>query len=351
MSNSTENLPQIHNKPLRHSVSIPNTFALKSLACNALLIEERADFALISEYAQQLSPVYIVGGGSNLILPNQLGGLVVLMRQQDVHYLGEQAAHHYIDVVAGEVWHDWVLYAEQQGWPGLENLALIPGTVGAAPVQNIGAYGLEVAQFIDSVEIWDIEQAVFRRLTRDECQFSYRDSVFKTPQGQQWVIASVRFALPVDWQPCLNYPELRREVLSSQGEETQVRSKDILQAVIDIRRRKLPDPSQIPNAGSFFKNPIVSAAQYESLLSSNPQLVAYEQPSGEYKLAAGWLIDQCGWKGRALGNVRVHQNQALVLTNTGHASASDVVAIAQKIRADVQARFGVTLEQEPVNWA
>jgi len=252
-----------------------------------------------------------------------------------------------IDVAAGENWHDWVVTATARGWWGLENLGLIPGTVGGAPVQNIGAYGVELCQRLESVTAWHVAAQNYVTLSRAECDFGYRDSIFKRAKRGEWLIVSVRFALPKAWQPVLTYPDLAGHpqlALVSQA----VTAQAVLEAVCDIRRRKLPDPAVLGNAGSFFKNPVVSALQYQALQARFAKLVAYPQPEGSFKLAAGWLIEYCGFKGLRSGAVGVHAQQALVLVNYGHAQADELLAFASTIREAVQKTFGVLLEIEPV---
>jgi UDP-N-acetylmuramate dehydrogenase len=247
---------------------------------------------------------------------------------------------------AGENWHEFVQWTLAQGLPGLENLSLIPGSVGAAPIQNIGAYGSELAEFFHSLTLFDFATRETRVLSREDCNFGYRDSIFKHALRDRAVIIDVSFALPRQWHPNLRYAELAAELAAHSVSDPT--AQDIADAVIAIRRRKLPDPAEIGNAGSFFKNPVVSQAQHAQLLAEYPQLVSYAQADGSIKLAAGWMIDQCGWKGRSVGAAGVHDRQALVLVNRGGAAGSDVLALATKIVDDVRTRFGVSLETEPV---
>jgi UDP-N-acetylmuramate dehydrogenase len=235
----------------------------------------------------------------------------------------------------------WTL---EQGWGGLENLSLIPGTVGAAPIQNIGAYGSELSQHFQSLHYFDFEDGEVHALSREECEFGYRDSVFKQRLRGRAVILDVTFALPCNWKPQLGYAELSKE-LSDIPHPT---ASEISSAVVAIRSRKLPDPTVIGNAGSFFKNPVVTASVHADLHQRYPELVSYTQADGSYKLAAAWLIDQCGWKGKALGAAAVHDKQALVLINRGGATGAEILALAERIRSDVALRFGVSLESEPV---
>jgi UDP-N-acetylmuramate dehydrogenase len=245
---------------------------------------------------------------------------------------------------AGENWHAFVQWTLDQGLGGLENMSLIPGTVGASPIQNIGAYGAEVKDLFHSLTAFDFATGATRTMDAAACRFGYRDSVFKHEEGRGLAVLDVTFALPRDWRPNLRYAELAQAL----QDDAAPTPRQVSDAVIAIRRRKLPDPLEIGNAGSFFKNPVVAREQCERLLDAWPNLVHHPQPDGTEKLAAGWLIDQCGWKGRSLGRAGVYPKQALVLVNNGGASGPEVLALARAIQADVQTRFGVLLEPEPV---
>lgn len=249
-------------------------------------------------------------------------------------------------VAAGENWHELVEWTLLQGKPGLENLALIPGSVGACPVQNIGAYGLEVMDRIESVRILDLTSLQFRELSATQCRFSYRDSIFKHELAGRAVITSVTFALPVQWQALASYADIARW-LEAAG-IAQPGARDIFNAVVAVRTSKLPDPRVMGNAGSFFKNPIVDAAVLDQLRASWPEIVSYPQPDGRVKLAAGWLIDKAGLKGYCVGGAAVSDRQALVLVNRGGASASDLRLLVAHVKATVAELFAVELEPEPV---
>lgn len=303
--------------------------------------------ALQALFGQHGMPV-ILAGASNVIVPPTITRPVVLVRSRGIELVRQTPKHWIVDVAAGENWHAWVQYSLALGWRGLENLALIPGSVGAAPIQNIGAYGVEVCQRIDAVEIWDFEQKQSRWLSVAACEFGYRDSVFKQARGRNWMVLTVRFALPKQWCPVLSYPDLKPLLDRYQHDPQTVGAQDVFEHVVAVRQAKLPDPALKPNVGSFFKNPVVSAAHFSKLRESFGGLVAYTQSDGSAKLAAGWLIDQCGYKGKRMGPVAVHERQALVLINEGGATANDVLAAAQAIASDVKARFGVKLEMEPV---
>lgn len=321
-----------------------NTLGLPARA-RVLRIREHSILPALSRLAQQGERLFVLGGGSNVVMSAQPQCLIAKVETRGVRLLAEEPDAWVVEAQAGEPWHAFVATCLAQGWPGLENLALIPGTVGAAPVQNIGAYGLELEQRVHSVLAWNMEAAQQVELSPAECGFAYRDSMFKRSDSGRWLILAVRFRLPRVWQALLAYPDVQRHPLL---QDADVSAQQVFDAVCEIRRRKLPDPAVLGNAGSFFKNPLVSAPRAQALLARFPGLVSYPQADGQVKLAAGWLIDQAGWKGRRLGPVGMHAQQALVLVNHGGATADDVRHLADAVREEVLARFGVTLEQEPV---
>ena len=296
--------------------------------------------ALLRWAAAEQWPVKVLGAGSNVLLAEHIEALVVQSAMTTVEQLASTNESTLVAVEAGMNWHQWVLQSLDYGH-GLENLALIPGTVGAAPVQNIGAYGVEVAELIEWVEGVQISTQQPLRLTTSECQFSYRNSIFKHALAGDFIITRVAFRLPHAFTPKLHYGPLQALDAAS------LTAKQLIEQVCRIRSSKLPDPQQIPNAGSFFKNPIVAAAQGEQLALDYPSLPHYPQPQQQMKLAAGWLIEQAGFKGQWHGNVRMHEAQALVLTTNGQASLEDVMALKNKIIKAVEKQFGVTLEPEP----
>ncbi len=325
-----------------------NTLGLAATARDLVRYQSSKQLDQLAQLASAYADVFVLGGGSNVVLPPKLGCLVIKVETQGVRLLEENATHIVVEAQAGQVWHDFVDECINNGWYGLENLALIPGTVGAAPVQNIGAYGVELDQRFHSLDAYNLRTGTQIQMSAEQCGFSYRNSFFKQQPPGQWLILRVRFSLPRQWTPVLTYPDLQRHsMLAAVGD--QVSARQIFDAVCQIRQAKLPDPAVLGNAGSFFKNPVVNAQAYWAIKTQWPGLVAYPQPDDHYKLAAGWLIDQAGWKGRRLGPVGVHQHQALVLVNYGGASARDIHALSQAIKVDVQQRFGVLLEQEPVN--
>ena len=288
----------------------------------------------------------ILGGGCNILVSGDVDATVLRMCIPGRELIASDDDAHYVRAGAGEDWHEFVCWTLEMGWPGLENLARIPGTVGAAPIQNIGAYGLEVCERLASVEAVDLRSGAIVTFSSEDCQFAYRDSIFKHGTSQRFAVTSVTFRLPKRWQPVLRYADLTRE-LSIRAIISPSPSQ-ILAAVIAVRERKLPDPTEIGNAGSFFKNPEISAEHSARLLATHPDMPHYPQADGSEKLAAGWLIEQSGWRGKSEGPVGMYAKQALVLVNLGGATGQDVLQLAQSVRNDVFDRFGVELEMEPV---
>ena len=324
-----------------------NTFGIAARARAYLRITELAQLgAVMADPVLSRMPRLLLGGGSNIVLTGDVDALVLHMAIKGRALIGSDGAHTLVRCGAGENWHSFVQWTLAQGLGGLENMSLIPGTVGAAPIQNIGAYGTELKDVFHSLTVLDLSSGAQRAMGAAECRFGYRDSIFKHADGTGLVIVDVTFALPHAWQPNLRYGELAQAVADAGlAVPTAQQVSDI---VVAIRRRKLPDPAVLGNAGSFFKNPVVTRAQCEQLLAAFPALVHHAQGDGSEKLAAGWLIDQCGWKGRSMGAAGVYPQQALVLVNNGGASGAEVVALARAIQADVAARYGVQLDTEPV---
>jgi UDP-N-acetylmuramate dehydrogenase len=289
-------------------------------------------------------PLLPIGGGSNLLLTRDVDALVLRIASRGIRILGDDGVDVLLEAEAGEPWHPLVLWTLEQGLGGLENLSLIPGTVGAAPMQNIGAYGVELKDVFAGLTALDRETGELREFGLDDCQFAYRDSLFKREPGR-WLILRVRFRLSRAPQLHLDYGPVRQR-LEAEGIAAPT-AKDVSRAVCAIRSEKLPDPMELGNAGSFFKNPLVSAELAQRLRSEHSDLVAYPQADGQMKLAAGWLIERAGWKGFREGDAGVHRLQALVLVNYGSASGNQLHALAQRIQADIAAKFGVELEMEP----
>lgn len=321
-----------------------NTFGFDARARLASHIRSETDLvSALSDPRAAGLPVVVLGGGSNVVLTGDLDACVLLMEIPG-YEITEDHDSWLVTAGAGENWHGLVSRTVADGLPGLENLALIPGTAGAAPIQNIGAYGVELRERFAWLRAYDRQADMFVTLDLDACAFGYRDSLFKHAGRDRYIITAVTLRLPKAWQPVLNYGELAREL---EGVASPAAAQ-IREAIIAIRSRKLPDPARIGNAGSFFKNPVVEAAQRNALLAEHPALVSYPQPDGSYKLAAGWLIDQCGFKGLDDGAVGVYGKQALVLVHHGGGTGAALLKLANRIADTVQARFGVRIEPEPV---
>ena len=338
---------------IEHGVSLRefNTFGLPATAHTLVRITCDADVRRVLDHPQLgIAPKLVLGGGSNLVLSRDPQAVVLRVEVKGRRLLRDEADAWVIEVGAGEAWHDTVQWTLEQGWPGLENLALIPGTVGAAPVQNIGAYGLELKDRFCSLDAVDLVTGRSVTLDARACRFGYRDSVFK--QGGfgglagKSLITRVRLRLPKPWTPVLGYLDLERRIAEAGNRTPDART--IFDWVCGIRRAKLPDPAVIGNVGSFFKNPIVSAEQCRDIIGREPEIVHYQLPDGTIKLAAGWMIDACGWKGKSVGQAAVYERQALVLVNRGGAIGSEVMTLARAIQESVYGRFGIRLEPEPV---
>ena len=324
-----------------------NTFSLPAVARTLVRVASDADVRRVVDHPQLgRAPKFVLGGGSNIILTRDMPQLVLKVEVRGMRLVEERADAWIVEAGAGEGWHELVAFTLAHGWPGLENLALIPGTVGASPVQNIGAYGVELQDRFESLDAVDLVTGRSVTLAAPGCAFGYRDSVFKQALAGRSVITRLRLRLPRPWQPVLGYLELERK-----RAETGISAPDAQQVfdwVCAIRRAKLPDPAKIGNAGSFFKNPIVTPEQCRDIIGRDPEIVHYPMPDGSVKLAAGWMIDACGWKGKSVGQAGVYEKQALVLVNRGSATGSEVMLLAQAIRESVYGRFGIRLESEPV---
>ena len=324
-----------------------NTFGVRA---TAPMLVEVADVAALPElfgYAMlRDGPVLVLGGGSNLLFAGDPPGAALSLTAQGIGVVDDDGTTAIVRADAGLGWHDCVLWTLGHGLCGLENLALIPGTVGAAPIQNIGAYGVEVRDCIHAVEAFDRRSGTVVRFTAGECAFAYRDSLFKR-DPEHYIVTAVEFALSRTPALKLDYAGIGDE-LQAMGIDGAPRASQVAEAVIRIRRRKLPDPAVLGNAGSFFKNPIVPAATAELLLSAHPEMPAFRGSSEDTrKLSAAWLIDQCGWKGHRDGDAGVSDAHALVLVNHGNATGAQLLALARRIAASVQERFGVAIEPEP----
>lgn len=337
-----------------------NTFRIVARAHTLVRVLQAADVrALLADAALGPAPKFVLGGGSNIVLTGDVKAVVLKVEIMGRRLVEETPKAWIVEAGAGENWHDFVSWTLDQGWPGLENLALIPGTVGAAPVQNIGAYGVELQDRFESLDAIDLETGRVFTLDAAQCGFAYRDSVFKhVADGAvpgfglagRALITRVRLALPKAWKPVLGYLDLERKMAETGVREPTARQ--IYEWICEIRRAKLPDPAQIGNAGSFFKNPTVSPEQCADIIAREPKIVHYLLDDGTVKLAAGWLIDACGWKGKSIGQAGVYEKQALVLVNRGGgeqgATGGEVMTLAKAIQTSVYERFGIRLEPEPV---
>jgi UDP-N-acetylmuramate dehydrogenase len=344
-----------------------NTFGIAARAQQLVRIRSLSDLlAVVNDRALAPLPKFVLGGGSNIVLTGDVKPVVLKIEIKGLRLVEETAKAWIVEAGAGEAWHDCVLWTLAHGFPGLENLALIPGTAGASPVQNIGAYGVELQDRFESLDAVDLWTGQPFTLDAAQCGFGYRDSVFKHAPvarpddgagmsrsmglGGRAVITHVRFRLPKPWKPVLGYLDLERRRL-----EAGIERPDALQIcdwVCEIRRSKLPDPAVLGNAGSFFKNPTVTPDQCADIIAREPRIVHYPMPDGSIKLAAGWLIDACGWKGKTIGKAGVYERQALVLVNRGHGvdsvTGGEVMTLARAIQTSVYERFGIRLEPEPV---
>jgi UDP-N-acetylmuramate dehydrogenase len=290
------------------------------------------------------SPVFILGGGSNILFTEDFNGLVLFNGIKGIELIKEDENYIYVRAGAGENWHHFVLYCLQRNWAGIENLSLIPGSVGASPIQNIGAYGVELKEFFYELEAFHLKDKKVYTFSVNDCAFGYRDSVFKHALKNQYVILNVTFRLNKVPVFHTGYGALEEELRKMGVKELSIQA--ISQAVIRIRRAKLPDPAEIGNAGSFFKNPQVSGSVFGKLLDKFPGITGFKNPDGTVKLAAGWLIEQCGWKGYRKGDAGCHEKQALVLVNYGHASGKEILDLSEEILSSVKLKFGVSLERE-----
>ena len=326
------------------SLQALNTFHVAACAKRLLRV---ADPAALPQALAAIddAPLLVLGSGSNVLLATDPEGVVLCFDNRDIDVLEHRPDHALVRAGAGMAWHELVIWSLGQGLSGLENLALIPGTVGAAPIQNIGAYGAQVGDFIHCVEAWDTHENTWLQLDQDACRFGYRDSLFKQ-QPDRYLITAVQLRLPLLHELRLDYPGIG-EQLQAMGVEQPV-AADVANAVIAIRRRKLPDPDVLGNAGSFFKNPVLPREQAELLLLHYPELPVFPGPDdGSRKLSAAWMIQACGWKGQRDGDAGVSPDHALVLVNHGTATGAELLAFARRISASVLEKFGVPIEPEP----
>lgn len=333
--------------PFRENVSLQpfNTFGLEATARYWLELQsEEALYALVKHPLFKQQPVLWLGGGSNMLLTGDFPGLVIRVALRGRSLTPLDKGEVLLEAAAGENWHELTCFARQNKLGGIENLSLIPGQVGTAPVQNIGAYGVELQDVFHNLQAFDLQQGHFVTFRKEACQFAYRNSVFKQAGKGRFLITRVVLKLRKPPHHLhLDYGSLREEVARRSAQPT---IDTVAEAVIAIRRAKLPDPAEVGNSGSFFKNPVVPTPQYQALKERFPALKAYALESGRYKLAAGWLIEAAGWKGYRRGDAGVHPQQALVLVNYGGAKGTEIAALAEEIAASVFRTFGVRLDAE-----
>ncbi len=325
------------------NLKLQNTFGI-DVNARFYAIANNTD-ELIQLFSQPHSSTFILGGGSNILFTQDYPGLIIKNNLRGIDIIKEDQEHVWIKVAAGENWHQFVLYCVEHGYAGIENLSLIPGTVGAAPIQNIGAYGVELNDCFVELDALNIQNQTIKTFSNSECQFGYRDSVFKTTLKNQFVILSITLKLNKNPVFYVTYGDIKNTLAEMQINELSI--KVISDAVIHIRRSKLPDPNEIGNAGSFFKNPIISYDEFIQLQKQYPNIPHYATDDPTLiKIAAGWLIEQAGWKGKRIGDIGVHAKQALVLVNYGDGKGHEILELAQAIQSSVKEKFGVTLIPE-----
>jgi len=327
-----------------------NTFGIDARARYFVRISSAEELqALIQQDIYRQQEIMILGGGSNILLTRDFEGLVIKMDIQGIKVVEEDEKQVWVRSGAGENWHAFVLYCIEQGYGGVENLSLIPGTVGAAPMQNIGAYGVEIQDVFENLEAVNLQSGALQTFSKEECRFGYRDSIFKRKLKGKYIITSV--TLQLSKQPEINtsygtIEDALQEMRSADGYQARPPIREVSDAVIQIRQSKLPDPREIGNAGSFFKNPVVSKAKYEALQQEYAQVPGYPVTKDSIKVPAGWLIEKCGWKGKKVGQTGVHSRQALVLVNHGGVRGAEVYDLAMQIKKSVWDTFGIDISPE-----
>ncbi len=329
----------------RHPLKGLNTFGLDVYADTYFNLLHTGQINQALDQINRAKRYLLLGGGSNVLFLGDYHGTVVHIGLKGKKVIGRDSRHVYLRLGAGEIWQEAVLFCLANGWGGLENLSLIPGTVGAAPIQNIGAYGVELEDSFQDLEGVELSSGKTRTYGKTECAFGYRDSIFKRVAAKTFLITSVTLRLRLNAKPVLAHEAVSQQLRTMKKSAPTI--QDVSDAVIAIRRRKLPDPAELGNAGSFFKNPIVSSERYLSLQADRPAAPGYRISDSEVKIPAGWLIEQAGWKGRSIdGRCGVHHQQALVLVNSGNASGQDIMDLATAIVTSVEDTFGITLERE-----
>lgn len=320
-----------------------NTFGVQAIASQFIEIYDERQLLDLYNNGIFKNKFFIIGGGSNILFTQDFDGTIIKIANKGIQHFIE-GSNIFITAAGGEVWNDLVWYAVNHDFPGLENMALIPGTVGASPIQNIGAYGAELMDIFYTCRAFDTLTGEFKTFNNKECGFSYRDSIFKTKYKGRYIIVSVTYKLNLNTARNTSYGAIEGELVKRNILSPTI--KDVAEVVSHIRVEKLPDPSTIGNAGSFFKNPIIANPQLDNLKRDYPNIVFYPIDNQQAKLAAGWLIEQCHWKGKEVGEVAIWKNQALVITNKGNATGTEIFHISGKIIEDVENKFGVRLERE-----
>ncbi len=332
--------------PIQNNISLKhyNTFGLDVNARHFCAVHSLVELKQVLIESEN-EPHLIIGGGSNLLLTKDYEGLVILNQIKGIHLMHEDEESVVIKVYSGENWHELVMHCMANNWGGIENLSLIPGTVGAAPMQNIGAYGVEIESIFDHLEALNLETLEVETFNRKDCEFGYRESVFKRKRKGQYFIFSVTLHLTKKHSLNLEYGDIKTILAEKNISLDKASIRDVSNAVISIRQSKLPDPKVLGNSGSFFKNPTIEKSQFDALKIKFPYIKGFDNAAG-VKVPAGWLIEQCGWKGKRVGETGSHAKQALVLVNHGHAKGDEVYKLALDIIESVKDKFGITLEPE-----
>lgn len=328
------------------SIKAYNTFGIDAQASKLAKAESKEDILELLEYTEvNKIPLFILGGGSNILFTKTINELVLLNRVRGIQVVDQNSDAVWVEAMAGENWHEFVMHCIKNDWAGIENLSLIPGNVGASPMQNIGAYGVEIKDVFHSLKAINRKTGEVKTFNGQECEFGYRESIFKQREKSKWIIYSVTFKLSKKKHEYkTEYGAIINE-LDAMG-ITQPSIRSISNAVINIRQSKLPNPAELGNAGSFFKNPVVDNGLVEEIRKQYPNVVSYPAGDNNSKLAAGWLIENAGWKGFREGDAGVHAKQALVLVNYGKAKGNEIQNLADRIIADIKSKYGVHLEQE-----
>ena len=327
------------------SLKAHNTFNVEAQTRYFVDVTETADLSNLITDARLLElPWLVLGGGSNMLFSKDFPGVIIKPQFKWIQLTREDSEYYYLNVGSGTVWNDLVRYCLDHDYFGIENLIDIPGTVGAAPVQNIGAYGVEFKDVFDSLRAFNLQTGAIQDFNKTQCEFGYRQSIFKSDLKNQFLIISVNLCLTKKPKFVIDYSNLKQRL--EQDKTGQINAQIIARTISQIRAEKLPDPEKLGNAGSFFKNPVIPFAQFEELKQAFPKIVWYPDETGKVKLAAAWLIEQCGWKGKRKDNVGVHEKQALVLVNYGSANGKDIESLAREIQYSMIQKFGIQLETE-----